>query len=307
MATVDVLVTGASGFIGTALVTSLRAAGHRPVIAYRTRVPKGADGIAWDPDAGSIDAASLEGIDAVVHLAGAGIGDRRWTAARKRVIRDSRTRGTRLVARTLAALERRPAVMVSASAVGIYGNRGDERLTEVSAPGDDFLAGVCMDWEASTRMAEDAGIRVVHARTGVVLGPGGGILGRLALPFRLGVGGRLGAGTQHMSWIALTDQVRALEHALVTPALAGSVNLTAPEPVTNAEFTRTLARVLRRPSLIPTPLTALRARYGRELVEGLLLASQRAVPEALSASGFVFEHPTLEPALRSALGATPEG
>jgi uncharacterized protein (TIGR01777 family) len=295
----DVLVTGSSGFIGSALVRALVDAGHRPIRALRTdRVPPGVDAIAWRPDRGEIDAGALEGVGGVVHLAGAGIGDARWTAARKRLILESRTRPTTLLAATLATLQRPPPVLVSASAIGCYGSRGDEVLTEDSAPGDDFVAGVCRAWESATDVATAAGIRVVVVRSGLVLARRGGLLGRLLLPFRLGAGGRLGTGKQWMSWITLDDELGAILHALGSQSLRGPVNLTAPHPVTNAELTTTLGRVLHRPTVLPTPLLPLRARYGSELVEHLLLASQRVLPARLERDGFVFRHPELDPALR---------
>lgn len=298
----DVLVTGSSGFIGSALVEALAQTGHRPIRAIRTdRVPSGVDAIAWEPEAGKIDAGALEGIDGVVHLAGAGIGDKRWTDERKRLIVESRTKPTRLLAETLAALQRPPPVLVSGSAIGYYGSRADEARDEDAPPGDDFVADVCVQWEAAARPAADAGIRLVTIRTGLVLGRGGGLLGRLVTPFRLGAGGRLGDGKQWMSWISMEDEVDAILHALRTPELSGPTNLTAPHPVTNAEFTRTLARVLHRPAVLPTPLLPLKALYGEELVTVVLLASQHVLSPRLTASRFSFEHPTLESALRAQL------
>ena len=294
----DVLITGSSGFIGSALLPALVDAGHRPIRALRTdRVPTGVDAVAWDPESGAIDAGALEGIGGVVHLAGVGIGDARWTDARKRLILESRTRPTRLLAETLGALRQPPGVLVSASAIGYYGNRGDEILTEDSAPGDDFVADVCVRWEAETQPAADAGIRVVAIRTGLVLAAHGGLLKRLLLPFRLGAGGRLASGKQWMSWISLVDELGAILHALAAPSMRGAVNLTAPNPVTNAELTTTLGRVLHRPTFLRTPLVPLKARYGGELVEHLVLASQRVLPTRLQADGFHFEHEMLEPAL----------
>jgi uncharacterized protein (TIGR01777 family) len=296
----DVLVTGSSGFIGSALVEALAQTGHRPIRAVRTdRVPSGVDAIAWDPEAGKIDAGALEGIGGVVHLAGAGIGDKRWTDERKRLIVDSRTKPTRLLAETLGALQRPPPVLVSGSAIGYYGSRADEPRDEDAPPGADFVADVCVQWEAAARPAVDAGIRLVTIRTGLVLGRGGGLLGRLVTPFRLGAGGRLGDGTQWMSWISIEDEVDAILHALRTPELRGPTNLTAPHPVTNAEFTRTLAGVLHRPAVLPTPLLPLKVLYGEELVTHVLLASQHVLSPRLTASRFSFEHPTLESALRA--------
>lgn len=297
----DVLVTGSHGLIGTALIPRLRADGHRVARLVRG-VPEGGDDVRWDPVAGTIDARALEGIDAVVHLAGAGIGDKKWTPARKRLILESRTQGTSLLARTLAGLDRRPSVLLSGSAVGIYGTRDDELLTEASATGTGFTAEVCTAWEAATAPAQEAGIRVAHLRTGIVLSAQGGALGRMLLPFKLGLGGRMGSGSQYMSWIAIDDEVGAIRH-LLTADVSGPVNLTAPNPVTNAEFTATLGRVLQRPTKLPTPMLPLKALYGAELVQSLLLDGQRVQPAALEASGYEFALPTLEGALRAVLAA----
>ena len=296
----QIAISGASGLIGTALTASLARDGHRVLRLRRGGITEG-DEIGWDPEAGRIDAPALEGLDAVVHLAGEGIGDRRWTEEQKRRIEQSRTRGTAVLAAAIASRERKPRVFVSGSAIGIYGNRGDETLTEESEPGDDFLAGVVRRWEAETRPAIDAGVRTVLLRTGIVLARSGGALARMLGPFRLGLGGRIGSGRQWMSWIALEDEVRAIRHVIETDALAGPVNATAPNPVTNLEFTRTLGEVLHRPTLLPTPLFPLELRYGKELVESLLLFSQRVLPRRLEASGFRFAQPLLEGALRSEL------
>jgi uncharacterized protein (TIGR01777 family) len=296
----DVAVAGSHGLIGTALCAALAAAGHRPIRVVRDGA-SGADTISWDPAAGRIDAGAFEGVEAVVNLAGAGIGDRRWTDERKRLILESRTRGTHLLAGTISTLAKRPSVFVSGSAVGYYGNRGDEELTEVSVAGDDFVAHVCTEWEAATAIATVSGIRVVTIRTGLVLARHGGVLKRLLPPFRLGLGGRTAPGTQYMSWITLDDEVAAIVHALTTADLAGAVNLTAPNPVTNAEFTETLGRVLHRPTVLPTPLLPLRAIYGDELVKALLVDGQRVLPARLEATGFRFSNTELEPALRNVL------
>ena len=298
----EVAVTGSHGLIGTALCAALQAAGHRPVRLVRGGTTT-ADTIAWDPRVGTIDSAAFEGIDAVVNLAGAGIGDKRWTDARKQLILESRTRGTRLLADTISVLPKRPSVFVSASAVGYYGNRGDEELTEVSVAGDDFVAHVCTEWESATALATVSGIRVVTIRTGLVLSSKGGVLQRLLIPFRLGLGGRTGSGSQYMSWITLDDEVAAILHALSTPELVGPVNLTAPNPVTNAEFTATLGQALHRPTVLPTPLLPLRALYGDELVKSLLLDGQRVLPARLDATGFRFEFTELGPALRHVIDA----
>jgi uncharacterized protein len=297
----DVLVTGSTGLIGSALVPALERAGHRPVRLVRDDRDAG-DALRWDPAAGTIDAGGLDGLDAVVHLAGAGIGDKKWTDDRKREIRESRTRGTALLAETLAGLSKRPSVLVSASAVGYYGPRGDEPLTEESLPGDDFLARVCVDWEAAAAPAEAAGIRLVRIRSGVVLAAEGGVLKRMLFPFKVGLGGRIGTGDQYMSWISIDDEVGAILHLLSHGDLSGPFNLTAPEPVTNGEYTKTLGRVVRRPTAVPTPIRPLKMLYGMELVHHLLLTGQRVLPAQLDASGYRFGHPTLEQALRAVLG-----
>jgi len=301
----EIAVTGSNGLIGTALIAALEADGH----GVRRLVRGGASGpgrVAWDPAAGTIDAAGLEGIDAVVHLAGEGIGEKKWSPEQKRRILDSRTSGTDLIARTIAGLTTKPAVLVSASAVGWYGGqRGDEVLTEASAAPEpaDFLAGVCAAWEAATAPAEAAGIRTVHLRTGIVLTPSGGALGRMITPFKLGLGGRSASGKQWMSWISIDDEVGAIRHALTTDGLVGPVNATAPTPVTNADFTKTLGSVLHRPTLLPTPLAPLRVVYGGELVRALLVDGQRVLPTALESSGYEFAHRDLATALRAVTGA----
>jgi len=296
----DIAITGSRGLVGSALVPALAQAGHRPVRVVRTH-PVGSDEVGWDPDAGAIDAAGLEGIGGVIHLAGAGIGDKRWTPARKRLILESRTKGTDVLARALAGLSDKPAVLISASGVDYYGPHGDESLTEASPPGGGFLADVCKQWEDATKPAADAGVRVVHIRTGPVLSADGGLLGRLLLPFRMGLGGRVGTGEQYMSWIALDDHVAAILHLLTRDDSTGPYNLTAPDPVTNGEFSTTLGRVLHRPTKIPTPLLPLKLRYGGELVNELLLTGQRVLPARLGEVGYRFAHPTLEEALRAAL------
>jgi hypothetical protein len=279
-----VRVTGASGLVGSALLPSLAAEGHEAAALGRE----------WTP-------ADLEGADAVVHLAGENIGAGRWTAARKARIRESRVRGTRRLAQALAALPAPPRVLVSASAVGYYGDRPDEVLTEASAHGRGFLAEVCREWEAATEPAASAGIRVVRARFGVVLSPEGGALARMRLPFKLGLGGRIGSGRQGMSWIGIEDLVDALRFALRTPGLEGAVNVVAPEPVTNAEFSDTLGRVLKRPAILPMPAFVARLAFG-EMAQELLLSSQHAIPSKLLAEGHRFRYPRLEAALRALLG-----
>lgn len=296
----DVAITGSRGLVGTALVPALAQAGHRPARVVRTH-PVGSDEVGWDPDAGAIDAAGLEGIGAVIHLAGAGIGDKGWTPERKRLILESRTKGTDVLTRALAGLASRPSVLISASGVDYYGPHADEAVTEEAPSGSGFLADVCKQWEDATKPAADAGIRVVRIRTGPVLSADGGLLGRLLLPFRIGLGGRVGTGEQYMSWIALDDHVAAILHLLSRDDSAGPYNFTAPNPVTNREFTNVLGRVLHRPTRIPTPLLPLRLRYGSELVRELLLTGQRVLPKRLDETGFRFAFPTLEEALRAAL------
>lgn len=286
-------ITGASGFIASALAPVLTNAGHEVIPVSRRPQP---GGLQWDPDRGEIDAAALEGLDAVVHLAGAGLADRRWSPRRKRLLRQSRLVPTALLAHTLAQLRRPPTVLISMSAVGIYGDSQDRPLTEASPAGNDFLAELCRDWEAAADPARAAGIRVVHPRMGMVLSPDGGALPRMLRPFRWGVGGRLGSGRQWMSWIALDDALAGLHHCIATASLDGPVNLVAPQPVTNADFTTTLAAALRRPAIVPVPALALRAAFG-ELAVATLLTSQRAVPRVLESSGFQFRFDTLERAL----------
>jgi uncharacterized protein (TIGR01777 family) len=295
----DVVVTGASGLIGTALEGALAAAGHRMV--PMTRSAADGDAIHWDPDSGAIDAAGLEGVGAVVHLAGEGIGNKRWNPEQKAKIKESRRVGTTLLSDTLAKLAKPPTVLVSGSAVGYYGDRGDEVLTESSRPGNDFLADVCVNWEGATAPAKEAGIRVAHIRTGIVLAGGGGALPRMLTPFKFGVGGKLGSGKQWVSWIALEDEVGAIVHLLGNDELSGAFNLTAPNPVTNADLTKAIGAALHRPTLIPAPGLALKLALGTEMAEELLLVSQRALPTRLLDSGYTFRHPEIDDALRTAL------
>jgi uncharacterized protein (TIGR01777 family) len=302
---VEIAITGASGLVGSALVSALRRAGHRAVPVVRPQSGDAADALHWDPEHNTIDAAGFEGLDGVVHLAGVSIGDKRWTDAQKRRVLESRTGPTTLLAETLAGLDRPPAVLVSASAVGWYGGiRGSQVLTEKSPPPDppDFLSDVCRQWEEATTPAAAAGIRTVQIRSGVVLAAHGGMLQRILLPYKLGLGGRIASGEQYMSWIALDDEVGAILHALTHVDLAGPVNATSPSPVTNAEFTATLGRVLKRPTVIPTPVPGLKLVYGAELVQHLLIEGQRVLPERLEESGYTFERPDLAFALRHLLG-----
>jgi len=296
----DVIVTGSSGLIGTALVADLEGDGHRVRRLVR-RASRGPDEVRWDIGAGEIDRAGLEGADAVVHLAGPGIGDKRWSEERKRELRDARVDGTTLLAEALAGLAAPPRVLLSGSAIGIYGDRGAEKLTEKSKPGDDFLAGLCVEWEAAAAPAADAGIRVALLRTGIVLAPGGGALEKLLPLFKLGLGGRLGSGDQFWSWITLEDEIRAIRH-LIDAEVSGPVNLTAPEPETNHTITTTLGEVLHRPTLLPVPRFGPKILLGSEATEAFLYASQRVYPKVLEADGFTFTHPDLEAGLRSFLG-----
>ncbi len=300
-APLHVAVTGATGLVGSALVPFLTTGGHRVTRLVRSN-PKGDDGtVLWNPATGSIDAAALEGVDAVVHLAGESVAGARWTDTVKARILESRTRGTTLLAETLARLRQPPQVLVSASAIGYYGNRGDAVLREDSAGGTGFLAAVCQEWEAATQVAEAAGIRVVHLRVGIVLSPAGGALKAMLVPFTLGAGGRIGSGTQYMSWIAIDDLLGAVLHALRTETLRGPVNAVAPNAVTNAEFTRVLGHVLRRPTLFPVPAVAARLAFG-EGADEMLLASTRVEPERLQTTHYTFRHAELKAALRHVLG-----
>ncbi|HYR08285.1 MAG TPA: TIGR01777 family oxidoreductase [Longimicrobium sp.] len=293
-----VAVSGSSGLIGGALVERLRREGHTVARLVRSTKGAAAGDIAWDPEAGTIDAAALEGVDAVVHLAGENVGTR-WTEEKKRRIRDSRVNGTRLISDAIARLARPPRVMVQASATGVYGDRGDEVLTESSTTGTGFLADVGRDWEGASGHAESAGIRVVKLRIGVVLTAKGGALDRLLLPFRMGVGGRIGTGRQWMPWISLDDAVEVILRALRDERLRGPVNAVAGS-ARNADFTDALARTLHRPAIFPVPGFGLRAVFG-QMADEALLSSQRAEPARLREIGHVFHHPTLDVALAAAL------
>lgn len=291
-----IAVTGSSGLIGSALMHALEADGHlvRPVV--RRPPNEGKHEIRWDPAGGMIDAAEFPDVDAVVHLAGENLAAHRWTPAFKQKILDSRVRSTTLLCQTLAGLASKPAVLVSASAIGYYGNRGAEPLDESSQPGSGFLADVCRQWEAAATPARDASIRVVNLRTGFVLSKAGGGLAKMLTPFRLGLGGVIGSGHQYMSWIVLDDLVRVIQFALSAAALNGPVNAVAPTPVTNREFTKTLGRVLNRPTVLPMPAFAARLAFG-EMADEMLLGGARVEPRALSAARFEFTYPQLEPAL----------
>ncbi|MBD8077537.1 TIGR01777 family oxidoreductase [Cellulosimicrobium arenosum] len=290
----DIVVAGSHGLIGSELLERLREDGHHVRRLVR-RPPQTADEREWDPDAGVLDPGHLEGADAVVNLAGAGVGDRRWTTAYKRLLLTSRTRTTGLLAARLAQVDGPPPVWVQGSAIGYYGDRGGEVLTEASASGDGFLARLCREWEAATEPAQEAGVRVAHARTGIVLSSQGGALGRLLPLLRLGLGGRLGPGTQYWSWITLHDEVAALCH-LLTAQVHGPVNLCSPHPATNAAVTRALADELHRPAGLAVPAVALKVALGELATD--ILGSQRGKPTVLEASGFSFAHPDLSDAAR---------
>ncbi len=295
-----VLISGASGLIGSALILRLRSEGHEVSRLVRDRSAPAPDAILWDPQAGRLDQAPLEGFDAVVHLAGENIAGGRWTAERKRRIKESRVKGTQLLSKCLSRLNRPPGVLISASAIGYYGDRGPEILREDSRPGRGFLPEVCVAWENAAAAASQKGIRVVSPRIGIVLSAAGGALARMLLPFRLGVGGKIGNGGQYMSWIALDDLTGVICHAIRADKLDGPVNASAPNPVTNAEFTKTLGRVLGRPTVFPLPGFAARLLLG-EMADELLLASTRIEPAKLLAADYRFKYEGLEAALRGIL------
>lgn len=297
-----ILVSGASGLIGTALVRVFAANQISVSRLVRKSKPDNEQEISWEPQSfpAMNDPSQLEGFDAVIHLSGANLAAHRWTTAYKEEIADSRVQTTEALAKLLAQLKNPPRAFLCASAIGIYGNRGDEVLTEASTPGAGFLAETCVAWEAAAQPAKDAGIRVAHLRFGVVLSSEGGALAKILPVFRLGLAGRIGPGKQWMSWISLPDLVAAISHVIDTPQLAGPINLVGPDPVTNAEFTRTLGRAVHRPAILPAPAFALRLALG-EMADEALLASERAIPERLSESGFHFEHEQLGTALQSLL------
>lgn len=295
-----IAITGSTGLVGSALAGALESDGHlvRPVVRRAANAAK--DEIRWDPDAGMIDTTDLANVDAVVHLAGENIAAHRWTASFKNKILTSRVRSTKLLCDTLAGLASRPTVLVSASAVGYYGNRGHEKLNETSCAGTGFLADLCQQWECATHAARDANIRVVNLRIGVVLSKRGGALATMLTPFRLGVGGVIGSGNQHISWIELNDLVRVIQFVLAAAAINGPVNAVAPMPVTNRDFTKTLGRVLGRPTVLPMPAFAARVAFG-EMADEMLLTSARVEPRVLTDASFEFEYPQIELALRHAL------
>ena len=300
-----IAVSGSTGLIGSPLVEALRERGADVVRLVRPPRTAGVGTLLWDPDRGTIDRAGLEGVDAVIHLSGENVFGR-WSAAKKQRIRESRVGTTRLISDTIAGLRQRPAALLAASAIGYYGDQGAAELTERSPAGDDFLAEVAREWEAATASAARAGVRVVNMRFGVVLTPNGGALGKMLPPFRLGVGGPIGGGSQYVSWIERDDLTRAIQHLLERQDLAGPVNMTAPTPVTNREMATILGKVLRRPAVLPVPSFALKMAFGAEGAE-LLMSGQRVLPERLTATGFTFRFPTLEPALRHLLAAAGSG
>ena len=295
-----VVVTGSTGLVGSALLPFLKSKGHEVVRLVRSKAHTGADEVYWDPSKGFEDTSRLEGLDAAVHLAGESIAEGRWTEAKKARIRDSRVIGTRVLSESLAGLAQPPRSLVSASAIGYYGDRGAEVMHEESAPGTDFLAQVCREWEAATDAAARAGMRVVNLRFGVILSRDGGALAKMIVPFQFALGGKIGSGKQYMSWITLDDVVGAIYHALTNEQLRGPVNVVSPNPVTNYEFTKTLGRVLSRPTIFAVPAFAARLAFG-EMADATLLASTRVEPSRLKESGFVFQHPELEGALRHVL------
>ena len=293
-----IVISGASGLIGKRLVEQLQQHGHEVVRLVRRAAGTGE--IMWDPKAGVLSASALEGADAVIHLSGAGIGDRRWTTKYKQELVESRTKSTALLASTIANCAKKPSVFLSGSAIGIYGPRGDEELTEQSSNGSSFLADICKQWEAAAKPAVDAGVRTVYLRTGIVLTPLGGALKKQLPLFKLGLGGKFGDGRAWQSWISLDDELAAIEH-LLTAKVSGAVNLTAPNPVTNADFTKTLARTIKRLAILPIPKFGPQLLLGAELADALLFTGQRVMPAELLKSGFVFKHSTIEVALRALL------
>src|SRR5690349_15210194 len=288
-----ILVSGSHGLVGKALISELTKDQHEIVSLVRHK-SAGASEIEWHPNQGSIDSESVSGFDVVIHLAGESIASGRWTDEKKRKIRDSRVNGTTLLSESVARSSKRPCTLISASAIGYYGNRGDELLNEESVPGNDFLAEVCVAWERATRDAEARGIRTVHARFGIILDPDGGALAKMLTPFRMGAGGRIGDGKQWMSWIALADVIKGLMFVIENHSITGPVNFVAPNPVTNSEFTKTLGDALSRPTLFPLPSFAARLAFG-EMADALLLSSAKVEPKRLRDSGYRFKFETLQP------------
>jgi len=295
-----ILISGSSGLIGSTAATALKSDGHNVVHLVRPGKPPNPGDVQWDPMRATVDVAALEGVEVVIHLSGAGIADGRWTEERKQLLRSSRIDTTRVLVDSLSRLKQKPRVLIVASAIGYYGNRGDEILTESSTTGTDFLALVCRDWEAEASRAAARGIRTVMLRTGVVLSGKGGALPKMLTPFKLGVGGRLGSGQQWMSWIAIEDVVGIIRNAIANEQVRGPVNVVAPNPVRNEEFTRLLAAMLHRPAIFPAPAFMLRLAMG-EMADAVLLGSDRVKPERMLAAGYKFRFEILEPALRAAV------
>jgi len=294
-----ILISGSHGLVGSALAKALQQSGDEVLSLVRGKASS-SNQIEWDPKQGLLSLDSIEGLDTVVHLAGEAIAEGRWSDEKKQRIRDSRVQGTRLLAEKVAAMASPPRVFVSASAIGFYGNRGDELLTEQSTAGRDFLADVCVEWERATEAVQARGIRTVLARFGIILSTKGGALAKMLPPFRMGVGGRVGNGKQWMSWIALEDVVAGLLHVMKTESVKGAVNFVAPNPVTNAEFTKKLGNALSRPTIFPIPVFGIRLAFG-EMADALLLSSQRVKPAVLEASGFEFQYVELSNALKAIL------
>ncbi len=299
-----ILISGSHGLVGKALIKSLTDDGHEVIRLVRGSAS--AQEIEWHPNQGHMDAKHLEAFDVVVHLAGENIASGRWTGEKKRAIRESRVKGTSLLSESLARLSRPPSLFLSASAIGYYGDRGDELLTEKSAPGDGFLPSVCVEWENATKPAVEKGIRTVHTRFGIILDRNEGALAKMLPPFKMGIGGKIGNGKQWMSWITLDDVVRGLKFLITDTSTRGPVNFVAPTPVTNTEFTKVLGRVLSRPTLFPVPAFGVRLAFG-EMADALLLSSQKVEPSVLEDRGFSFNWPTLEPALKHLLAADKRG
>lgn len=293
-----ILIAGASGLVGTALVSKLKAAGAQITPLVRSAAKPGE--IEWHPDRGSINAPALEGFDAVVNLAGDGIANGRWTEEKKRRILDSRVNGTRLLSETMANLSRKPTTFINASAIGFYGSRGNELVDEETGPGEGFLANVCRQWESATAPAEQAGIRIVKLRLGVILTPDGGIMGSMLRPFKLGLGGKVGSGDQVISWVAMDDVVAAIEFILQNDTLRGPINVVAPHPVTNEEFTKILGSALSRPTFMAMPAFAARLVFG-EMADEMMLSGTRVAPKVLNAAAFQFQFPELGPAVQHLL------
>jgi hypothetical protein len=295
-----ILVSGAHGLVGKALSTALTNEGHEIVSLVRRDRVVGKPEVEWHPNQGLIDAERIEGFDAVVHLAGESIASGRWNKRKKTAIRESRVKGTALLSQSIARLSRPPTAFICASAIGYYGNRGDELLTENSAPGNEFLSEVCVAWEKASGAAAEVGIRTVNTRFGIILDKNGGALEKMVTPFRMGIGGKVGDGKQWMSWIAFGDVVGGLRFVIENSSLKGPVNFVAPNPVTNAEFTKTLGDVLSRPTIFPVPAFAARLAFG-EMADALLLASQKVAPTRLLENGFGFQYEELKPALKHIL------